>query len=97
MSRAIYDLKRNCLSGVHVFCIYDFNQLDKRIIDKIESLSKNNRVIISFSNSEDLSNINESPLAIRAKKPSNISIVLKDQFNEIIESYSNLGFSVKIH
>ena len=97
MSRAIYDSRRNCLSGVHVFCIYDFHQLDRRIIDKIESLSKNNRVIISFLNSDDLSSINVSPLAIQAKKPSNISIVLKDQFNEIIKSYSDLGFRVKIH
>jgi hypothetical protein len=54
MLRAKYDLKKDYLSGVHVFEINDIIQLDSVKVDLIQNLSLKNRVIISFLSSHNL-------------------------------------------
>ena len=97
MLRAKYDLKKDYLSGVHVFELNDISQLDSVKVDLIQNLSLKNRVIISFLSSHNLLKRNNLPLTIHSEKPSNISIVFKDQLSDLLKSYIDLGFKIEMY
>jgi hypothetical protein len=97
MLRAKYDLKKDYLLGVHVFEINDISQLDSVKVDLIQNLSLKNRVIISFLSSHNLLKRNNLPLTIHSEKPSNISIVFKDQLSDLLKSYIDLGFKIEMY